>query len=54
MKNLKVTLANNEVLHCERRWYDFWWFDGFKTMSFWVKGKRIRISNHWIIKIEDE
>lgn len=54
MKKIKVTLANNEVMHLERHWYDYWLLDLGKMMSFWQKGKRIKISNHWIIKIEEE
>ena len=34
MKKVKVTVANNEILHLERHWYDFWLFDTNKFMSF--------------------
>ena len=54
MKNLKVTLANNEVLHLQRHWYDWWVLDVGKIMSFWDGKKRIKISSHWVIKIEEE
>jgi len=54
VKKVKVTVANNQILHLERRWYDYWWFDGAKFMSFWLNGKRIKLAIHWILKIEDE
>ena len=55
MANFKVTLANNEILHLKRSWWEFWIIDGFKNTSFKTeRNKRIKIGNHWIIKIEQE
>lgn len=54
MKKVKVTVANNQVLHLERHWYDYWFLDSGKFMSFWQDGKRIKIALHWILKIEFE
>jgi len=54
VKKVKVTVANNEVLHLERHWYDWWLFDTTKFMSFVQNGIRIRLAVHWILKIEPE
>ena len=54
MKKVKVTVANNEILHLERHWYDWWLHDTNKFMSFTQKGKRVRLAVHWILKIEPE
>jgi hypothetical protein len=53
-KKLKVTVANNNIWHVRRTWLDFWLFDGFKTTSFHVGDRRVRIANHWILIIEDD
>ena len=54
MKKVKVTVANNEILHLERHWYDFWLLDTKMFMSFSQGGKRIRLAVHWILKIGPE
>lgn len=55
MKKLKVTLANNEIHHWKRPWWFFWWFDGFNRTAFMNEaGKVIKVTNRWIISVEEE
>lgn len=54
MKKVKVTVANNQVLHLERNQWDYWLWDGGKFMSFRKAGKKVKLAVHWILMIEDE
>lgn len=53
-KKYKVTLANNEVRHLTRTWYDG--YNDIKDMRTFREEnkKKIAIASHWIISIEEE
>jgi hypothetical protein len=54
-KKLKVTLANNEIHHWTRPWWYFWIYDGFSAKTFRNEaGRIIKVTNRWVISIEDE
>lgn len=51
----KLYLANNDVLQVYRKMSDWWWRDTQGIMGFRLAdGRRIRVSKHWILKIEEE
>ena len=54
MKNYKVTLANNEVMHVHKSWFDFWFLESGQRLFRLQDGKKIWFYPHWIIKIEQE
>lgn len=54
MRKFKVTVANNEIMHLERNWLDYWMYDNKLFKSFRKQdGGRIRLAVHWILKIEE-
>lgn len=38
MRKFKVTVANDEVMHLERNWLDYWLYDNklFKSFKQWI------------------
>jgi hypothetical protein len=51
----KIYLANNDVLLVYRKMSDWWSKDGSGIMGFSLPdGRSIKVSKHWIIKIEAE
>lgn len=55
MRKFKVTVANNEIMHLERNWLDYWMYDNKLFKSFRKQdGGWIRLAVHWILKIEEE
>lgn len=50
----KVYLANNDTLMVYRKMSDWWWRDTTGIMGFrLVDGRHIKVSKHWIIKVEE-
>ncbi len=52
-KNLKITLANDDVLHVTRNWWDTF-VEGFTNTIVHQGEKRISINNRYIIKTESD
>lgn len=52
----KVFLANNDVIEVYKTWSDRFWQSDRATMGLFrlASGKQVRISVHWILKIEEQ
>jgi hypothetical protein len=51
----KVYLANNDVIPVYRKMSDWWWRDTSGMMGFrLIDGRRLNVSKHWIIKVEED
>lgn len=53
MSKIKITLADGKELHGTRNWWDTF-NDGWGNTVLHIKGKIVRIGNHWIIKREQD
>ena len=52
MKQYTVYMANGDVVHLIRRWYDWWLFDSAGFMTFRnEQGVIVRVNRHFTIKV---
>ncbi len=53
-KVFEIHMANNEVLHLTRKWYDFWLFDLTGFMMYHKGDKKVRVNKHFTLYVEEE
>ena len=51
-RQFTIYMANDDVMHLYRRWYDFWLFDsaGFQTFRD-DQGRVVRVNRHYTLKV---